>query len=123
MTPSLPPLLPLLLLTTIACQTHTPSLAAPPATQPTSFPSVREFTCGNARITRGMTRQQVLEQITPPPPEMINQPTWTLSYGNSTGAAPGGGILTLHFTNNRLSQITPAAVYASTTAFRLVTTT
>ena len=93
---------------------------------PTKPPLVTEFVWGDATITLGMTRSEVLAQIARSGPEewsyqfgikapsqdMQKQTKWTLSYGNGSGAAPGGGVVFFYFEDGKLKKIEMGSYYA-----------
>ncbi len=91
-----------------------------------AVPVAEEFSWGGATIRAGMTKTQVLDQIAVsglseyggqfgirrPPAEMQTRNEWVLTYGNATGAAPGGGAVRIFFESGEVSGIVHAAVFA-----------
>jgi len=114
------------LLLTVGCGQDTKPITEPPVRDGSPFPSVQRFEWGEASISVGMSRQQVLEQIarsgltdwngrygiTPPPEAMRSESTWHLSFGNGSGAAPGGGVLTIRYKDGKVVEIVPGMVFA-----------
>jgi hypothetical protein len=91
----------------------------------TPAPEIRAFTWGDATISVGMTKAQVIEQIAksgiakwkgqygirPPSKDMQALDEWSLSYGNASGAAPGGGGIFFFFGDGKLTRIKMGAYY------------
>jgi hypothetical protein len=121
----------LVVILVVGCQNGTANKSAEgrsprTSTSAPSLPEVEEFLWGNARIALGMTKEQVLKQIQasgvpqfgnqfgirPPPGEMILKDTWQLSFGNGSGAAPGGGMLQIRFSDGKVASIRALAVFA-----------
>ncbi|MBI1335980.1 MAG: hypothetical protein GC164_03350 [Phycisphaera sp.] len=114
------------LLLPVGCGQYSQPVAGSPVRNGLPLPSVQAFEWGEARIAVGMNRHEALEQIarsglldwngqygiTPPPAAMETDDTWQLTYGNGSGAAPGGGMLTIRFKDGKVVEIVPAAVFA-----------
>jgi hypothetical protein len=101
---------------------------------PKPLPEVKEFTWGSGRISLGMTKAEVLDQIkrtwdtpaqdafgargmvvrgvTVPSEEIQKSDRWELAYGQGSGAAPGGGGLTFVFESGRLIRIIVGPAFA-----------
>lgn len=108
-----------LLLALSGCRLGDKAPRVAPPRPPIELPRLEAFEWGGARITLGMTRQQVLAQIaksglaeyngsfgiTAPTERMIPQDIWPLSAGNGSGAAPGGGGLRIRFEDGVVVQI------------------
>jgi len=84
------------------------------------------FSWGASTIKIGMTKMEVIEQIrisgwpeygnlygiSMPSKAMQQLDRWDLSYGNASGAAPGGGAIAFIFKEDRLSDIVLGYSYA-----------
>ncbi len=109
----------------VGCQDKTvsfqprPESSAPAAHSPFAFRTVNSFERGQAKIALGMTKDNVLAQIAKsglpdfegryglpePDPEMRTSDTWTLRYGNMSGAAPGAGEIRIEFSGGKVSAL------------------
>ncbi len=106
----------------------------PPEVAAPGLPEVKQFEWGLGKIVIGMTKDEVLHQIketwkrpngdvfadqgvivpgvSEPPPSSQEGDHWELRYGEGSGAAPGGGAITLVFEAERLIQIVVGMVSA-----------
>jgi len=80
---------------------------------------VPKFGWGKARLRLNMSKNEVLAEIarsglpdfngrfgiSSPPRSLVDKPVWVLSYGTSSGAAPGGGSLRLTFKGDKLTKV------------------
>ena len=82
--------------------------------RPSDWTEVEQFRWDGAVLRRGMTRDEVLQQIAKsggqfgikrPPPEMIEKNVWQLGCGTSTGAAPGYVAVRLRFHEAKVATI------------------
>ena len=89
---------------------------SPPELRPVEL---KEFGHGRAVIRIGMTREEVLSQIAVsglpewngqfgirrPPAEMMPTDRWQLTYGCTSGAAPGGGVVIVEFCDGKVVRL------------------
>ena len=96
---------------------------ATPAGGSTSKPAApadeKTVVAGGATLRLGMTKAEVMaqmaktpdagwyvpEQDSPPTDELYKMDKWGLAYKDTTGALPGGGLVTLIFVNEKVSSI------------------
>lgn len=93
--------------------------AAESATKPAAPAGEKTVMAGGATLRLGMTKAEVMaqmaktpdagwfvpEQDSPPTDELYKMDKWGLAYKDTTGALPGGGLVTLIFVNERVSSI------------------
>jgi len=124
----------LVLLIAAGCGTKPEILEQNAQSRPTPLPEAKEFTWGSGTISLGMRKADVLEQITRtwerpaddvfasqgmkvpgvkmPSAEQQKNDRWDLSYGEGSGAAPGGGGITFVFENGILIKIIIGPAFA-----------